>query len=160
MPPELEWHIVVARRSPGLKQARNHVTARIRGEIKEVLGRRLFLKLCSSNCALALLPRAPDLPGSPQAPATDSLADLMYDVLGDVRGARAIGLCYLRAYPTDLRGIRSLLDRLKQCACRADVSRMLGQMREWDFEQGDVVLLDGWILARTEARTCATALFL
>ena len=31
----------------------------------------------------------------------------------------------------------------------------LAQLRRRDFERGEIVIVDGWILARTEARACA-----
>jgi hypothetical protein len=31
----------------------------------------------------------------------------------------------------------------------------LAQLRQRDFEYGEIAVVDGWILARTEARACA-----
>jgi hypothetical protein len=36
-----------------------------------------------------------------------------------------------------------------------DLKTHLRRLREKNFEDGEIVILDGWILARTEARACA-----
>lgn len=84
----------------------------------------------------------------------------------DLRTARVLGELYLESQPDErssswltrelfgdsslLRVDRSDLDRLK---------RYVSDARARDFERGDLVLLQGWLFARTEARLlalCAT----
>ena len=64
--------------------------------------------------------------------------------------ARAIGAAYLRAYPQEARVVRSL--RIAANG-REDVATRVRA----DFAGGDVVMVEGWMLSRTEARLCALA---
>ena len=77
---------------------------------------------------------------------------------------RTIGEAYLAT--TEAEGdLSALIDRLPpifdaQGAMRGDVSagevhRQFGDRVEADFRNRDVAMLDGWVLARTEARLCA-----
>ena len=74
--------------------------------------------------------------------------------------ARAIGLCYLRAYP----------ERSDRCLLLADLGldaagtgahdvpslrRHLRDGQQRDFIAGDTVVVNRWILSRSEASLCA-----
>ena len=70
---------------------------------------------------------------------------------------QTIGLRYLSLYPEEAD-----VDRLwtalvgSPAPARTDELKMrLAQLRQRDFEDGEIAIVDGWILARTEARACA-----
>jgi hypothetical protein len=70
--------------------------------------------------------------------------------------AIAIGRRYLSRYPDDA-GARILADDLRRAGAddpAAARAALRVRVRE-DFERGDTVLLDGWVLARSECRACA-----
>jgi len=83
-------------------------------------------------------------------------------LLSDLGGAKAIGARYLALAPQE-----SAPGFLAACLFPADgagtcgeadpdrLRRALDDRRRRDFAAGDTVLIDGWILARTEARLCA-----
>ncbi len=74
--------------------------------------------------------------------------------------ARAIGLCYLRAYP-ERSDRRLLLTDLGLDAAGLSahdlpsLRRHLRDAQQRDFIAGDTVTVNRWILSRTEASVCA-----
>lgn len=85
-------------------------------------------------------------------------------LLSDLDGARTIGTRYLQQSPEEARPevlARCLFPGAAGTACGpAALDRLrqaLDEQRRRDFTAGDTVLIDGWILARTEARLCALA---
>jgi len=85
-------------------------------------------------------------------------------LLSDLVGAREIGMRYLAFAPYDAdRNTLSLhlFGGLRSPPASADeyalLRKQISSKREQDFALGDTVILDGWILARTEARLCALA---
>jgi hypothetical protein len=73
--------------------------------------------------------------------------------------ARSIGRCYLAAHPDEAAGARLLAQELRrQQSLRPGAEglrRALVDRRRRDLEDGVVVVVGGWVLARTEARACA-----
>lgn len=72
--------------------------------------------------------------------------------------ARAIGLSYLAQAPGEAD--RSALTAqvfggAEETGSASGIRRTLAAKRDRDFAEGDTVVLDGWIVARTEARFCA-----
>jgi len=84
------------------------------------------------------------------------------NVLTDEGGARLIGKAYLSAYPDERDGILILKDLLGPTKLRGpdDLRRRIARRREQDFINGEVVFVDGWILAKSEARTAALTVLL
>lgn len=85
-------------------------------------------------------------------------------LLHDLDGARAIGMRYLANAPEERDAgflARELFDRIggvpRTAPERAAARRMIAARRARDFATSDTVLIDGWILARSEARLCALA---
>ena len=85
-------------------------------------------------------------------------------LLGDLRGAREIGARYLALEPAersaDVLARHLLRDPHKIAFSVTDTAALrqaLAAGRTRDFASGDTVIIDGWILARTEARLCALA---
>lgn len=79
----------------------------------------------------------------------------------DPASARAIGRRYLDLAPgeADRSHLLKLLHlpdpRLQAWPKRDDLVRHLGALRDREFFSGDSVLIDGWVLSRSEARICA-----
>jgi hypothetical protein len=91
------------------------------------------------------------------ATASEEAERHLLSLFSDLQAPRAVGNRYLALYPAeadrellrvgviesagtpDLKGLRASLAH----RCRED------------FRNGDTVIVDGWVLARTEARTCA-----
>ncbi len=82
--------------------------------------------------------------------------------------AQALGRAYLRLHPEEAAP-EPLVEQLLPGAGRgseslrrlttSDLREAARRQRERDFARGDTVVIDGWILARTEARLCALTLF-
>jgi hypothetical protein len=75
----------------------------------------------------------------------------------DPRSARAVARAYLAAAPEDADRARlraALAARLGEDFARADARAIAAAIRG-DFAAGDVVVVQGWLLARTECRVCA-----
>jgi hypothetical protein len=84
------------------------------------------------------------------------------NILTDESGARLIGKAYLAAYP-DERDRRLILKELigpTKLRGPGDLRRRIAQRRQQDFIQGAVVVVDGWILAKSEARAAALTVLL
>jgi len=93
--------------------------------------------------------------------APKTMAEAMFSDMG---AARRIGTRYLAQY-TDECDAHTLAGRLPAgCAIApatprhlAAARQIIDEQRARDFAAGDTVIIDGWILARTEARLCALA---
>ena len=78
--------------------------------------------------------------------------------------ARALGKAYL-ANVTDeasvLGLVRSIESRITPYApvepTDQELATAIARLRTADFEEGDVVTVDGWVLSRSEAQLCALA---
>jgi hypothetical protein len=124
------------------------------------LGRRRFLLLSSSLGLPPLLATAAPWEhllrgGGGPSSAHSQLSNL----LSHSESARAIGHAYLALAPEEasatclLRRIhRSLADRR---AGARDLRELVARRIAQDFAEDRIVELQGWILARTEARLCA-----
>ena len=93
---------------------------------------------------------------------TPTVKYCLSNVLTDESGARLIGMAYLSAYPDEGDRILILKDLLGPTKLRGpdDLRRRIAKRREQDFIEGQVVVLDGWILAKSEARAVALAVLL
>lgn len=93
--------------------------------------------------------------GVPAWPATSATID---DAGGAVAAALArIGRRYLEVTPAE-RDVATLRARLGEFATPGDVlahAAALERAVRRDFERGDILALDGWILSRTELRAAA-----
>lgn len=80
--------------------------------------------------------------------------------LSDRASARRIGRAYLAAYPAEADAPRltaQLAQALGAARGRRDLRLALRRAVRDDMRHGRSVLVDGWVLARTEARLCALA---
>lgn len=119
-----------------------------------VIGRRAVAAIAVALLSVGIGPLAAHGRGRADQAVVEAL-------LGGLGPARAIGRRYLDQAPEerDSRAVRRHLfgDRTMSLGeLRADMNRR----RADDFACGDTVLIDGWILARTEARLCALAVLL
>jgi hypothetical protein len=115
------------------------------------LGRRAFLTIAAAVgigefCGGAVRPPVPQ-------PGPDGGLALVFR---QRQSAIAIGRRYLSCYPGD-----TLPHRLAEALSGASTEdaaaarrALLARVRN-DFERGDTVLLDGWVLSRSESRACA-----
>jgi hypothetical protein len=75
--------------------------------------------------------------------------------LADRRAWHELGRRYLAAFPSDRdtgAWIREMVSGTDD-----DVVEAIGEAVDRDFRRGEIVLVEGWILARTEARLAALA---
>jgi len=86
------------------------------------------------------------------------------ELVGDLSGARAIGTRYLVIAPEERDAaflarhlFAGVADGPHHAAGMSALRQAIGAHRQRDFTTGDTVIIDGWILARTEARLCALA---
>ena len=82
-------------------------------------------------------------------------AERVRAIFSDPSGADNIGRAYLRSAPEEADP--AFLARVLGLDNATDLRRMLAARNKRDFECGDVVLVEGWVLARSEARACAHA---
>ena len=125
-----------------------------------VFKRRSFLV---SAIVVALLPwlAKPSFaacgPRGPRGAARTKAERCLVSLFSDLDAPRAVGGRYLALYPAeaDRAALRAgLIDSawtLDRKALRAWLVRRCTQ----DFRNGNTVIVDGWVLARTEARACA-----
>ncbi|MFO7286966.1 MAG: hypothetical protein LOD94_05450 [Gammaproteobacteria bacterium] len=111
--------------------------------------RRGLLAAIAATAAAALFPKR--APATPRTSVLRRIARV---------GAEAseVGARYLRAEPTeaDLAALEAkLVERLR--AARGAIPTRLDEATRADFRRGDVVVVDGWVVSRTEARVCAVA---
>jgi hypothetical protein len=95
--------------------------------------------------------------GAVRSPGAAPLERWLGEWLPDAAAARAIGDVYLAQVPDAARRTRDLgrllRDQPDADACRA----LLRERRSRDFGTDAIVLIDGWVLAATEAQLCALA---
>ena len=117
--------------------------------------RRRFLHLASATALGALAS------GCASGRVYDAVAlshPELLNALGSER-VRAIGERYRATTPEERDGesLRAAIERARPFASRffGAASPPLADLVRHDFEQGRTVVVDGWVLARTEARQCA-----
>lgn len=116
--------------------------------------RRMVLEaLCAGGAVLIGLRRpGSPWPGSPTE--MDILRLKLSSVFSDVPGAKRLGALYLEHRPTE---IDPLFTQFRDLAFEDSESivRILSAQRAADFATRRTVVLDGWVLARSEAQACA-----
>jgi hypothetical protein len=111
------------------------------------LDRRRLLTGTALCLSVSVLPA-----GLTSAVAVDGVATPPWQALfAASKAAAAIGREYLRRYPEEASA-SWLAERLFGEEAAAERIRM---GRQQDFRDGDVVVIDGWFFARTEARLLA-----
>jgi hypothetical protein len=116
------------------------------------VGRRRFLALASATSATLAVPTVA-LPGAAAQPLPGAGLALAFKHRAS---AIAVGRRYLGRFLDDphhevLAEVRRLAGTSDPAAARSALHALVEQ----DFERGDTVMLDGWILSRNECRACA-----
>ena len=80
-------------------------------------------------------------------------------MFADPGALRAVGALYLRRHPEEAVPVRLLMHQsaMGRIGAQDALARMIAERRRVDLEREDVVVVAGWVLARSEARLCATA---
>lgn len=116
---------------------------------------RLGLVLLGAPLAPALLARAP------APPEARALAAALARCFPHLESARALGRAYLRAHPSEAgpRRLAALLEASLGADAGAQppgrlAERLTARIRR-DFEEERLAIVDGWVLAESEARAFA-----
>ena len=90
------------------------------------------------------------------------LREGLFGLFGDLDSARSIGKRYLDLYPNGKDRALLLAERIQiaQLRTSGELLKVLARKRELDFQNRETVLIDGWILARTEVEVCALTVLL
>jgi hypothetical protein len=131
---------------------------------RPILSRRTFLALAGAFCLASPFATSRGPIARWFRPATRR-AEWRH-ALADVEGAHVIGEAYLDAVPEEadvtlmLELLEASLGVQADSPPRAALRARLQDRIRHDFERDETIQLDGWILARTEARLCALAALL
>jgi hypothetical protein len=81
----------------------------------------------------------------------------VYDMFSDLHAPRTIGQRYLEIYPqeADKRELSNFILAMERPQDLNAFRRILQVRRSEDFQVENIVIIDGWILSRTEARLYA-----
>jgi hypothetical protein len=165
-----ERYVPSAQSQPEIVTRRDMVQARRLGfddaiDDREIsmTGRRtrrdVLISAGASFCVLTV-PAAWPLPGGEHTLGATDFGPLLPHLFRNPEDARAIGRAYLRGQAAsppagrtdhDLAGLLGKPDVRSPAQLKARVADLIRQ----DFVNNDVVTVDGWILARTEAQICA-----
>ncbi len=86
----------------------------------------------------------------------NSSTDSFTEILGSAEAWCAVGRKYLDIFPheSNLALLQNILFGNSGHRGTGNL-QLLAWQRQKDFEHGNIVLLDGWVLAQSEARACA-----
>ncbi len=121
-------------------------------------GRRRFLALGLAAAVAGQI--RPALAGAPLGGLAGPANDTERRLAGLFRNpefAREVGRKYLAIHPdeADRYRLRTTLFGVARPRSSAALRNVLADRRRKDFEDGDIAVVDGWVLARSEARVCA-----
>ena len=124
--------------------------------------RRAFLTAASATLAMLFSPSASRATEGALLGYGDGTVRAFFQIFEDVSAPRVIGRRYLETYPSESDPDFLWAQVLGDLASgdSAALASKLRESRQRDFHNDDIVILDGWILARSEARTCALTLLL
>ncbi len=96
--------------------------------------------------------------GAARTPTGDQLAA----AFTDLDAPREVGRRYLRADPLEAspERVQAFLDEFSDLGSPEALRQDLARLRDRDFRVQDIVFIDGWVLARSEARLCALTVLL
>lgn len=120
------------------------------------LNRRQFLALGGSGLSWLALR---SLPPVQPAPTRRALREMLAGVIADPAAAEVLGRSYLARHG-DLGGVQGFARQLQQLYGRGDTDHeailtFLRERCEDDFRCHDSVIVENWLLARSEARLFA-----
>jgi hypothetical protein len=96
-------------------------------------------------------------PSRPTLAARDALAELLRGMFSDPGAARSIGALYLRRHPQEAgRGqlCRALWGESLP-RTRTALAGSLAAQRGRELTAGELTIIEGWLMTRSEARLCA-----
>ena len=121
------------------------------------LDRRRFLEGALASLSVLALPAAATSPI-----AAEGAAAAWRTRIPEMRAAATVGRLYLEQHPHEAsaawleqRLFGTELSARSERAGRESLMERLRQGRQRDFRDGDLVVLDGWFFARSEARLLA-----
>jgi hypothetical protein len=121
--------------------------------VASAIGRRDCLRIMIGMIiAAGCLPALRQLP-SLQADLEHWLRSFGASAIGDAASLRRLGAVYLARHPQE-RDLTHLTRTLLGTHAMPEISDLFESVAH-DWRSHDVALLDGWLLARTEARVCA-----
>jgi hypothetical protein len=126
------------------------------GPVPSRIGRRSVVV----TATMALLAGTMPAVIRPARSATRDSCDAIAALWSDTGGACRVGRSYLAQVPEDADRDRLVAILFREEGAHAGMSAdalraQFARARMRDFESGDTVTVDGWVLARTEARLCA-----
>ena len=94
-----------------------------------------------------------------------TVAEIKQCLLGlfeDLDSPRILGKRYLDLYPHEKPRAQLLAARIQssQPWTTSNLKKSLARERELDFQSGKIVIVDGWLLSRTELEVCALTVLL
>lgn len=86
----------------------------------------------------------------------------LFGLFGDLDSAQSLGKRYLDLYPQEAQRALLLAAHIQSAQPRtsSELKKMLARERELDFRTSRTVIIDGWLLARTEVEACALTILL
>lgn len=107
-------------------------------------------------------PHRPSIDASDKASDDTALAKVLVGLFSDPDGAAFIGRSYIELYPERAEQeslLRDLGPELTGPASRNDprLREFVSYRQQRDFERGDTVIINNWILSRSEISLCALA---
>ncbi len=117
--------------------------------------RRKFVLLAAAGATAAGVPAWYFLSGEPEVDAALPKPTAL-EQIWDTETISAIGKRYCEQFPAESR-VRRLVHLLEEDAAAraAGQPAFSSQQIQQEFVQGNTVMVDGWVLSRTEARQCA-----
>ncbi|MCZ6800225.1 MAG: hypothetical protein O7F12_07020 [Nitrospirae bacterium] len=90
------------------------------------------------------------------------LKQCLLGLFGDLDSPRILGKRYLDLYPHEKQRALLLAARIQssQTGSSSALRKLLARQREFDFQNGEIVIVDGWILSQTEVEVCALTVLL
>ena len=84
------------------------------------------------------------------------------EVFSDLEGMQEIGRRWLEINFNEMTHSQMLRRLISRSLPQEpeDLRRYIAEARERDFQNDDIVIVDGWILSRTEVHICALAFLL
>lgn len=100
--------------------------------------------------------------GAASADVASHIRRLLEEIFGDGAAPRALGEAYLESHPHERSAgvlIREILGGQAPTDAPA-LARLVAARRTREFGTSQTIVLDGWVLTRSEARLCALTVLL
>lgn len=120
---------------------------------KVFLTRRYLLGVAATGLVLS---HVPTLAG-PQSPFENSIVGQLETLFSDLPSIQNLGRAYLAATPGEAgrAQLTALIFGTERPQSTHELMTYLAGKRHRDFVDGDVAIVDGWVIAKTEGRVAA-----